>query len=67
MAQQEQSPQVKYIGDEIEDLIQRIRATERDYLNQEEVKRVLSEAIEVLKSAENAIKSSVGPSWFIVR
>jgi hypothetical protein len=67
MAQEEKPPQLKFIGDEIDDLIQQIRATERDYPNQQDVRRVLTEAIDVLKAAEDSIKKTCGPTWFILR
>jgi hypothetical protein len=67
MAQQEKPPQLRFIGDDLEDLIQRIRGTERDYPHEEDVKQALSEAIEVLKAAENSIKAFCGPGWFFIR
>ncbi len=68
MAQQEKPPALKFIGDELDDLMERIRATERDYPNEEDVKKVLAEAIDILKTAEDRIKSFCRPpTWFIAR
>lgn len=67
MPEQEKPPQLKFIGDDLDDLIQRIRATERDYPNEEDVKKVLTEAIDVLKAAEDRIRSFCRPTWFLIR
>jgi hypothetical protein len=64
---EEKPPQLKFIGDEIDDLIQQIRATERDYPTQQDVKNLLTEAINILKTAEDSIKKSCGPTWFMLR
>lgn len=67
MAQDEKPPQLRFIGDDLDDLIQRIRATERDYPNEEDLRKALTEAIDVLKAAEDRIKTFCGPGWFFIR
>ena len=65
---QEEGPDLSFIRDEIEEAIARIRAKQKNFSNEEDVRRALYSAVDALRATSDKIQRAwCFPTWFFLR